>query len=272
MHQTTNDSRFASIGTPRRIWAVSAIHSNAEKLTRIHDALHEHVRPGDRIIYHGNYTGYNDDAVHCIDEILAFRRMVLSIDGMMSSDIIYLKGQQEEMWQKLLQLQFAPDPSNVLLWMLGNGLAPTLASYGISAHDGIDACRSGVMALTKWTASIRNAIRNNPGHEAFGVHHSRAAYTHETSGYPMLFVHAGLNTKKPLGDQDDHFWWSSARFNEISDAYLPFRKVVRGYDPARGGININCVTATIDGGCGFGGSLVCAGFNEGGEVIDMLEY
>lgn len=271
MQQTSGDSRFASIGAPRRIWVVSAIHGNTDRLTAVHDAIYDQIRPGDRLVYLGNYTGYSSGAAACVDEILTFRRMLLSIDGMMCSDIVYLKGQQEEMWQKLLQLQFAPDPTNVLLWMLGNGLAPTLESYGISAHDGIDACRGGAVALTKWTAQIRDAVRRRPGHETFSVHHSRAAFTNESCEYPMLFVHAGLNTKKGLSEQGDHFWWSAARFNEIDQAYLPFKKVIRGYDPARGGMHLNCVTATIDGGCGFGGNLVCAGFAENGEVIDIME-
>jgi hypothetical protein len=271
MHQTLNDSRFASIGAPRRIWAVSAVHGDTERLTAIHDALYDQIAPGDRLIYLGNYSGFNAGAAACIDEILTFRRMVLAIDGMMCSDIVYLKGQQEEMWQKLLQLQFAPDPTNVLLWMLGNGMQATLESYGVSAHDGIDACRSGTMALTKWTGKIREAVRQHPGHETFSVAHSRAAFTQETTAFPMLFVHAGLNTKKGLSEQGDHFWWSAGKFNDIDQAYLPFKKVIRGYDPSRGGMHLNCVTATIDGGCGFGGNLVCAGFAENGEILDIIE-
>ena len=266
-----SDSRFTCIGQPRRIWAISAIHGDTERLTALHDALYDKIAPGDRVVYLGNYTGHTTGAAASIDEILTFRRMLLSIEGMMSSDIVYVKGQQEEMWQKLLQLQFAPDPANVLLWMLSNGLGPTLESYGLSPTDGIEACRNGIMALTKWTASVREAIRRRPGHEMFSVRHSRAAFTNELCNYPMLFVHAGLNIRKPLGDQGDHFWWSAGKFNEISEAYLPFKKVIRGYDPARRGINLNCVTATIDGGCGFGGNLVCAGFNETGEITEIID-
>ena len=144
-----SDSRFTCIGQPRRIWAISAIHGDTERLTALHDALYDKIAPGDRVVYLGNYTGHTTGAAASIDEILTFRRMLLSIEGMMSSDIVYVKGQQEEMWQKLLQLQFAPDPANVLLWMLSNGLGPTLESYGLSPTDGIEACRNGIMALTK---------------------------------------------------------------------------------------------------------------------------
>lgn len=269
--QPSQDQRFASIGSPRKVWAVSAIHGDADRLMHLHDAIAERIRPGDRLVYLGNYTGYNKAAAACVDEILTFRRLLLSVPGMACSDIVYLKGQQEEIWQKLLQLQFAQDPTNVLLWMLGNGLSATLESYGISPHDGIEACRGGVMTLTRWTSSIREAVRRYPGHEVFNLHHARAAHTDRTAAYPMLFVHAGINAHKTLEAQGDHFWWSHDSFNCIHEPYLPFKKVVRGYDPLRGGVNLNCVTATIDGGCGFGGDLVCAGFDENGNIDKFFE-
>ena len=87
----------------------------------------------------------------------------------------------------------------------------------------------------------------------------------------MLFVHAGIDIHKPLNDQGDNFWWSSRDFNAIETPYEPFRKIVRGFDPNHKGTHINCVTATIDGGCGFGGDLICAGFDQSGGVQDILE-
>ena len=49
------------------------------------------------------------------------------------------------------------------------------------------------------------------------------------------------------------------------------RGSVRGYDPAHGGVHLNGVTATVDGGCGYGGSLVAAGFAADGSLFEMLE-
>ena len=37
-------------------------------------------------------------------------------------DIVYLRGQQEEMWHRMLQIQFAPNPKEVLPWMLQQGV------------------------------------------------------------------------------------------------------------------------------------------------------
>ncbi len=265
------DSHLASLGSPKNIWAISAIHGETDKLIRLHDALFERIRPGDKIVYLGNYAGYGEHAAETIDEILTFRRLVLAQPAMMPHDLIYLKGAQEEMWQKLLQIQFAPNPGDVLLWMLGNGLSNTLYSYGLSPHDGIEACREGVMGLTRWTGTIRETVRQRPGHETFGTHLIRAAHTAEDHSYPMLFVHAGLDAGKELDDQGDSFWWGNQTFEDMDEPYRPYQKVVRGFDPGHGGIKMNCITATIDGGCGFGGTLTCAGFDKSGEVIEILE-
>jgi hypothetical protein len=273
MHTATRtpDTRFSSLGTPNRIWAVSAIHGDLGRLTRLHDEIYYHILPGDRLVYHGNYTGFGADGAACIDEILTFRRIVLAVPGMQCSDIICLRGQQEELWQRVLQLQFMPDPSEALLWMLGNGLSSTLHSYGLSPHDGIEACRLGVMGLTKWTNKLREAIRQRPGHEIFHTRLLRAAYTSDQALYPILFVHAGIDSNLPLKDQNETFFWGTSTFEGMQTAYLPFQKVVRGFDPAHKGLNINCITATIDGGCGFGGDLVCAGFLPDGQIMDMLQ-
>lgn len=266
------DNRFSSLGTPNRIWAVSAIHGDLDRLIDLHNAIYHKIRPGDRIVYLGNYVGYGEHGAGCIDEILTFRRLVLSMPGMLCSDLVYLRGQQEEIWQKLLQLQFAPSPGDTLLWMLGNGLSNTLYSYGLSQHDGIEACRHGVMGLTKWTNSIREKVRAHPGHEIFGTHLTRAAHTNDNSAYPMLFVHAGLDANRNLGDQGDTFWWAADEFETITAPYLPWQKVIRGFDPRHKGVVTNCVTATIDGGCGFGGDLVCAGIESDGKMPEILQF
>src|SRR5690606_20032961 len=99
----------------------------------------------------------------------------------------------------------------------------------------------------------------------------RAAFTAPDQSYPMLFVHTGIDADKDLGSQGDSFWWASQKFEAISDPYLPFQKVVRGYDPGRKGLSMNCISATLDGGSGFGGTLVCAGFSRTGDVVELFE-
>ena len=125
---------------------------------------------------------------------------------MKPSDIVYLRGAQEEMWQQLLQLQFNRHPVDALLSMMGNGLGNTMQSYGISPHDGIMAAREGTVSLTKWTNAIRHTLRQNLGHDCFMTQSRRAAFTHYEGRYPLLFVNAGLDPARGLEEQEDCLW------------------------------------------------------------------
>jgi hypothetical protein len=267
----SQDNRFVSLGAPHRVWAVSAIHGELERLYAIHDAILERLSPGDRIVYLGNYTGHGKKARETVDELLTFRRLVLAQPGMMPSDIIYLRGHQEQLWHRLNNIQFTQMPGEVLCELLESGLSSTLESYGISAYDGMRSCKEGVLFLTRWTHKIRETVRKNQGHEQFMTSYKRAAYTKEKERFPLLFVNSGVDPRRKLEEQGDTFWDSGDRFGSITQAYTPFDKVIRGYDPLHQGIHLNCVTATLDGGSGFGGSLVCAALDKAGAITEMLE-
>jgi serine/threonine protein phosphatase 1 len=268
-----SDPRFMQLGRARHIWVVGAIHAEAEKLMQIHDQLYDRLGPGDRVIYSGNLIGVGPDPVGTLDELLTFRRGALALPGMMADDFVYLRGGQEEMWEKVQQLQFARNPKDVLNWMLENGLASTLEGYGLHARSGLFAACEGVMALTKWTASIRTAIRMHPGHDIFQCQLRRAAYTDIRLTHPLLFVHAGLSPMHHLQEQGDALWWGGQNFHDdmAPAPYAPFRKVIRGYDPHHRGVQIQDHAITIDGGCGHGGPLICAGFDQNGEMIGVIE-
>ncbi|MGH1398969.1 MAG: hypothetical protein ACRBCT_07125, partial [Alphaproteobacteria bacterium] len=119
--------------------------------------------------------------------------------------------------------------------------------------------------------AVRARIRGFAGHDTFMNQLQRASHSDQSGEAPLLFVHAGINAAKPLDAQGDALWWDGQSFDTIHEAYRPFHKVVRGYDPAHRGMHLNCVTATIDDGCGFGGELICAGFDASGEVTAILE-
>lgn len=280
-HSKTLDCRFAVLGAPERIWAIPSIHADIGKLNTAHENVFNRFRPGDRLIYLGNYTGYGRYARETINALLSFRRCLLSIPGVKPEDIVYLRGTQEEMWQKLLQLQFAPNPKQVLEWMLCQGVAQTLESYGVSIAEAQRVTCEGVMRLARWTENLRYAVYKNPGHDIFGSQFKRAAYTdcsykageNADSGIcsPLLFVNAGIDCSRSLEDQGDRFWWGDPHFKSMTLPYAPFRKVIRGYDPESGGLHLNCVTATLDNNCGRGGSLVFAEIASDGEFLNVME-
>lgn len=266
--------KFADLGRPRRIWAVASIHADSDRLAAVHDIIGRHFRAGDRIVYLGNLIGWGADVTGTLDALLEFRRAVLSVPGALAGDVVYLRGGQEEMWQKLLQLQFAPNPREVLDWMLRQGVAPVLAAYGGSAEQGVAAARGGVVALGRWTQSLRTAMHAHSGHENLFSALKRAAYTGdpdtgEAGG--ALLVNAGVDPTRPFGHQGDSFWWGGGAFARMDQPFGGFRVVVRGYDPARQGVKVNTVAATLDGGCGFGGPLVCACLSPDGDLLDLYQ-
>jgi len=260
--------KFALLRAARRVWAVSSIHGDAERLTRLHKKLGNALKPGDRIVYLGNMIGRGKAVGETVDEILLFRREFMSMRNAFQCDIAYLRGSQEEMWQKLLQLQFASDPRGVLRWMLGQGLDTTLAAYGFDPDFSLGEAGTGPIQLTRWTGRLRQALQARAGHyELFGALR-RAAFTEDNS---LLFVNAGLDPSRPLETQKDSFWWVSGTFGAIAAPYDGFRRVVRGFAPNHPGLELTDYTATLDGGCGFGGALMAACFLPSGEVAEQIE-
>ena len=176
------------------------------------------------------------------------------------------------MWQKLLQLHFAMDPAEVLEWMLDQGVAATLEAYGGNSREGFQAARAGAAALARWTGELRAAMQATPGHAAFMAALRRAAETRPREGTDrLLFVNAGIDVTRPLSAQNDSFWWGVSDFADIDAPYAGFTRVVRGFDQAHPGVEIGRYTASIDAGCGFGGSLVGACLAPDGELLDLVE-
>ena len=101
---------FATLSGYQRVWAVASIHGEADRLAALHAGLWARLRPGDRLVYLGNIIGRGPNSVATIDELLSFRRAFMTIEPAVEPQVIYLRGAQEEMLQKLLQLQFATDP------------------------------------------------------------------------------------------------------------------------------------------------------------------
>lgn len=264
----TEPSVFAEVPEGRRNWAVASIFGEIDRLVALHTALASRVAPEDNVIYLGNFLGRGDVGT-TVDELLLFRRATLArrlADG--CGEIVFLRGSQEEMWHKLLQMQFAPNPGEVLEWMLTQGVGATLQAYGGTLADGRKAARLGAVALSRWTNQLRAAMRERDGHERLMNTLRRAAYTRNGA---VLFVNAGVDPRRPLSQQRDSFWWGSRDFETMTEPYAGFRRVVRGASPRRIGVALGEAVASIDGGCGAGGPLVGACFGPDGALLDLIE-
>ena len=265
--EARNRDKFARLVRSKRVWAVASIHGEADRLTALHDRIGRAWQPGDRLVYLGNYLGRGPAVRGTLDEILEFRRAVLALPGGFACDIGYLRGSQEEMWQKLLQLQFAVSPRDVLQWMLEQGVGATLAAYEADPKQGFAACREGPSAITRWTSALRTRLNAAPGHTQFLSTVRRAAFTDDGA---LLFVNAGLDPARPLDAQGDEFWWGGRRLLELAEPYVGFRRIIRGFDRRHGGLVEGAYVTSLDGGSGFGGALLAACFTPDGGTIETI--
>ncbi len=266
----SDGDKFGHLGRPRRIWAVPACHGDIAQLDRIHVAIADRFAVGDRLLYLGNYLG-GGDPVGTIDRLLAFRTYLLAAPGMIASDLVYLRGVQEEIWSKLLQIQFAPNPGEVLQWMLERGAEATLRAYGGEARLGLAATRDGAVAMTRWTGALREAVRARPGHNSFMSVLRRAAMTEETEDGRLLFVHAGLDPDRILAKQGDSFWWEAGGFARTAGPFENFKRLFRGSYPSGDGLKLDGYAVTLDAGCGAGGPLIAAVIMPDGRIVDIVK-
>ena len=265
---TSSYGKFAPLYGTRRVWAISAIHGEARRLMRVHDAISERFREGDRVVYLGNYLGYGEDILATVDELLDFRRRLMARRHGLACDLAVLRGAQEEMWHKLLQLQFAPNPGEVLDWLARAGVEATIRAYGGDLRRGFAAAREGARAITRWTGTLRAAMNAAPGHTMLFSALRHAAFTEDKG---LLFVHAGIDPARPLTAQRDAFWWGGADLLELTAPFDGFGRVVCGSDRARRGLVERAFAAVLDGGAGRGGPLLAACFTAEGGVVDRIE-
>lgn len=267
MNRGASREKFAQLRDARRIWAVSSIHGEVRRLARVHDLIGERFFRGDRLVYLGNYLGHGEDVAATLDELLDFRRRVLGRPHGFACDVVYLRGAQEEMWQKLLQLQFAPNPGEILSWMVRAGVEATVRAYGGDLRQGFAATRDGPRTITRWTSALRSAMNAREGHSTLFAALRHAAVT--DGG--LVFVHAGIDPGRTLAVQGDAFWWSTADILELTEPYGNFSRIVRGFDRDKRGVVETSYAVSVDAGAGRGGRLQAICIAADGQIVDVCE-
>ena len=262
------NQRFVTLRNGGRIWAVGAVHGDAAGLVRLHAALEERFQSGDRIVYLGNFLGRGDKVAATLDEMVAFRCALLAVPHMNVCDVAYLRGSQEEMWQKLFSLHLSVEPANVLRWMLDHGVRQTLDAYGWNEVDVDGRLSNGSQEIARWTNELRSRMQRYPGHTELLASVRQAAFTDDGA---LLFVNSGVDPSRPIDAQRDAFWWGSEQLASLTPPYAGFKKIVRGFDPSQGGVSLDDYVATVDGGAGFGGTLAAACFDAEGRAVDWID-
>jgi hypothetical protein len=267
-----NQDKIAVLRGGRRVWAVGAVHGEIDRLRRVHRTIADCFEPGDRLVYLGNFLGHGEAIAETVDEIISFRSAVIAAHGMFAADVSVLRGAQEEMWHKLLQLQLALNPAEVLTWMLEQGVGATIAAYGGSADEGRVAAHAGAASCARWTSDLRARVNASAGHTQIMSALRRAAVSiSEDEESRMLFVNAGIDPTRPLETQKDSFWWPPTDLDDVKEPYGSFARVVCGYDRQNRGVRETPFMVSLDGGAGRGGVLAAGCFAAGGELIETLE-
>jgi len=263
-HWRERSSPTTALLACERVWLIAAVHGDAGRLETTLARVHDRLEPADGLVFGGNLIGRGDGGRRAVDLALAMRRIRMAERPGRAPDVAFLRGAQEEMLRKVLQIQFAQTPERVLSWMLDQGLAASLRAYGINVELARAAAEEGALALARWSNTARDRIRAAPGHE-----HYFSALRGAVTADRRLFIHTGLDPDAPLDAQGDTPWWGG--LPDLVEPYGDFDLVARAYARDHPGLRVGAFAATVDDGCGFGGSLMAACFGPDGRVVDLQE-
>ena len=126
------NSNFIELQFSKKIWAIGSIHSNIDSFESIKDHILKSFSNGDKLIFLGNIIGIQKNTKETLSSVISMRNYLLSKFLLKPDDIIFLRGAQEEMFLKLLQLQTAPNPYDIVKWIFEHGVDKTVESYGFN--------------------------------------------------------------------------------------------------------------------------------------------
>ena len=264
-------SHFAELKYSKKIWAIGSIHSHFDSFNSIKEYILEHFVNGDKLVFLGNIIGFGKHSTETLSSVINLRNYLLSKFFLKTQDIVFLRGAQEEMFLKLLQLQTAPNPQDIVQWMFEHGVDKTANSYGFDTEEIIDVSTQGTLSISRWTAKLNKIIGNFPGHKEYFSNLYHAAFSDTKK---ILFVNRGVDISRPLSAQNDCFWWGYQDFSKLNKPYYTFIKIVRGYEPLLSNSldNINNKVVCSLYKASLTNNKIAAGiFNDSGEILDLFE-
>ncbi len=266
-----NISNFVELKKSEKIWAIGSIHSNLKSFSSIKKYIQKNFNAEDKLIFLGNVIGLGENSRETLSSVIDLRFNLMSKFRLKPETIVFLRGAQEEMFSKLLQLQLAPNPTEIIDWMFDHGVNKTINSYGFSENEVRNIASSGTLNISKWTSNLNKVIQENPGHEQYFLNLKHAAYSYTKK---ILFVNRGVDITRPLSAQNDCFWWGFQNFSKIQEPYNTFVRIVRGYESEhRNKLDISKknTVCTLFKQPLSNKNILCGIFAENGEILDLFE-
>ena len=264
-------SNFVELKKYGKIWAIGSIHSNIESFISIKRFILNNFETNDKLVFLGNIIGLGNNCRETLTSVIDLRFSLMSKFKLDSDSIVFLRGAQEEMFSKILQLQLAPNPTEIVEWMFEHGVNKTIESYGFSEDEVKNISSSGTLKISKFTSSLNKELKLNEGHTEYFLNLKHAAYSNSKK---ILFVNRGVDITRPLSAQNDCFWWGFQNFSKIQEPYKSFSRIVRGYESKHVDsyeMSRNNVVCTLFKQPLSNKRILCGIFSENGEILDLFE-
>jgi hypothetical protein len=265
------ETHFVEIINSKKIWAIGSIHSRLESFISIKKYLLKNFKKDDYLVFLGNVIGLGAESKQTLSSVIDLRNRLMAKFFLEPSRIIFLRGAQEEMFLKLLQLQTAPNPKDIIMWMLSHGVDATINSYGLGIEDIIDISSQGTLAIGKWTKKLNYRLLEEPGHQEYFIHLKHAAFS---GSKKILFLNRGVDVSRPLSAQNDCFWWGYQNFSDLEKPYNTFIRIVRGYKSSTNNQlehSKNKIVCSLFQQPLSSDKIITGIFTDSGEILDLFE-
>jgi len=265
------ETHFLEITNSKKIWAIGSIHSRLESFISIKKYLLENFQKDDYLVFLGNVIGLGEKSKQTLSSVIDLRNKLMAKFLLTPNKIIFLRGAQEEMFLKLLQLQTAPNPQDIIKWMLDRGVDSTIKSYGLNTDDIINISSQGTLAISKWTKKLNYRLSEEPGHQQYFIHLKHAAFSESKK---ILFLNRGVDVSRPLSAQNDCFWWGYHNFSDLQNPYSTFVRIVRGYKSSPNNQlehSKHKIVCSLFQQPLSSNKIIAGLFTDSGEVLDLFE-
>lgn len=265
------EKQFVEISNTNKIWAIGSIHSRLDSFNSIKKYLLKNFQKDDYLVFLGNIIGLEKESKQTLSSVIDLRNKLLAKYLLNPEKIIFLRGAQEEMFLKILQLQTAPNPKDIVEWMFGHGVDSTIESYGFKKEEVSNVATQGTLAISKFTKNLNQILSSEPGHREYFNHLKHAAYSKSKQ---ILLVNRGVDISRPLSAQNDCFWWGYQNFSNLDKNYGTFTRIIRGYKSSQNNNfkdSKNSIVCSLFKQPLNSQKIIAGLFNDSGDIIDLFE-